>query len=138
MDTIRIGIKPGKQTGITAYNATTRKIILCETDTIVGAMETIKDLLEYDETKLELYVDSDKKHKDVYGPAKDKLRCSGTIKRDLEIWKDFCAYHRIDYSPVSYRKQPANMSKSIFSRRTGYGGRTTVQGRQSAMIVVCG
>lgn len=132
---IRIGIDPGSKTGIAAYLVQTKKLILCETDSIVGAMKTVEDLLSVEDNQLELWFEDARKRKWFGDSGREKLQGAGSVKRDSKIWQEFCEFHQIPYSAIPPRQIKTKMNTTVFKRITGWEGRTSEHARDAGSMV---
>jgi len=133
---ILIGVDPGKMTGISAYSTKTKSLIMCETDSIIGAMETVKDLLSDKNISIEIVYEDAKKRKWFGNSGREKLQGAGSIKRDCTIWEEFAKYHQIPCTGVAPSAGSTKMNKDTFARITGWIGRTSVHARDSALLVI--
>ena len=132
---IIVGIDPGTHTGVAGYSITTKKLIMCETDSIIGAMKTIEDLIDQHGSSLEIWFEDARKRKYFGKSGREKLQGAGSIKRDSAIWEQFCKYHGIKYSAIPPQHISTKQSKDVFARITGWTGRTSCHARDAAMIV---
>ena len=133
---IRVGIDPGKNTGVAAYSLSSKKLIMCETDSIIGAMKTIEDFLADKEVTIEIVYEDAKKRKWFGNSGREKLQGAGSVKRDCSIWEEFARYHRIPCTGIAPQKGCTKMNKDMFTRVTGWKGRTSVHARDAALLVI--
>ena len=131
-----IGIDPGKNTGVAAYSTKTKSLIMCETCSIIEAMETIKDFMADDKLSIEIVYEDAKKRRWFGKSGREKLQGAGSIKRDCTIWEEFAKYHQIPCTGVAPSAGSTKMNKDTFARITGWIGRTSVHARDSALLVI--
>jgi len=131
-----IGIDPGKNTGVAAYSTKSKSLIMCETDSIVGAMETIKDYLADESFLIEIVYEDARKRRWFGKSGRERLQGAGSVKRDCSIWEEFARYHRIPCTGIAPQKGCTKMNKDMFTRVTGWKGRTSVHARDAALLVI--
>ena len=138
MKSIRVGIDPGTRTGLTFYNLTTKKIELCNTFSIVGAMKEIEGLVA-EKTNVEVWFEDARKRTWIPKQVgRERLQGAGSIKRDCAIWEEFCSFHGIRFRKVAPKNISTKLNKDVFARVTGWDKRVSVHARDSAMIVYGG
>jgi hypothetical protein len=64
-----------------------------------------------------------------------KLMGAGSVKRDCEIWEEFCENYDIPYTAVPPRKGLTKWDAETFNKMTGWQGRTSNHARDAALLV---
>ena len=135
-DIMRVGIDPGVKTGLSTYSVRLKKLISCDTLSIVKAMDIVKKLHETREYPIEVHFEDARlrtwipKHK-----GREVLQGVGSVKRDCKIWEEFCEYHKIPYKKIHPKSIKTKLDSTKFKLYTGWEGRTSEHSRDAAMIV---
>ena len=143
MKLIRIGVDPGTHTGIAAWIPSKRILVMCESDGIIGAQQTILDFKAQKNVEIEIWIEDARKagRGGKYASAKaqknanSKAQGAGSVKRDSAIWEEFCKYHQIRYSKLAPNRRITKLNKDQFALRTRWQGRTNEHGRDAGMLV---
>ena len=144
-----VGLDPGEQTGVAAYDPRARRLRFCTSmsfwkavqwfNTALGPIEPIDGLspgpvvrvVIEDARKLPIYG----RHGAVRGRRRDKLvRNIGRIDRDTQLWVEYLerrGYRVLLARPSREQKWDA----ATFKRITRYQGRTNQHARDAGMLV---
>ena len=60
---------------------------------------------------------------------------AGSVRRDCEIWEEFCNHYKIPFDAVPPRKGLTKWDADTFAKVTGYKGRTSNHARDAALLV---
>jgi hypothetical protein len=135
MNTLLIGIDPGKKTGISLYSPTQKSLMLCETLGICQAMDTVTKL-QQDGIPIEVYFEDARLRKWIpKSSGREVLQGAGSIKRDCSIWEEFCIFHGIECHPISPKDNMTKLNAKTFQKITGWSGKTSEHSRDSGMLV---
>jgi len=127
---IKIGIDPGKKTGIAIK-------IDGEFHAIgsMGIVEAMIEVLKYPVTNTVVSFEDARLRKWFGKSGREKLQGAGSIKRDSSIWEEFLSYHNYDFFTVSPLSKGAKLDAELFKRLTGWEGRTNEHGRDAATLI---
>lgn len=141
---ILIGIDPGVETGIAAWDAKERKLHKVECMTILEAMECISktQLVLAGQPDALLVIFEDARRRKWFGDRADRKTEKygagvregvGSVKRDCSIWEEFLTSRGLPFEA----RYPSNtkMRADNFERLTGWKGRTNEHARDAALIV---
>lgn len=134
-----IGIDPGVNTGLAVWDATRRQFRTLQTSSIVTAMEYIVSLwrdgeelrIVFEDARQRKYLPRERNLSEYRG----KLMGAGSVKRDCEIWEEFCENYDIQRTAVPPRKGLTKWDADTFKRITGWTGRTSNHARDAALLV---
>lgn len=134
MADILIGIDCGVNTGFARSFG--GKLSELKTYTIIEAMD---DLLFYckngrNPVGVKIYIEDARKRKWVTG-GREKLQGVGSVKRDAQIWQEFCEYYEFDYELVAPKNNRTKLTAEQFNRLTGWTARTNEHSRDAAMLI---
>ena len=142
-----IGIDPGVKTGIAWYVHGSGKIGFVGTMSIIKAMESVRNYCDYNlpflnKTKADVCVVFEDARQRKWIPRekslsqfKGRAMGAGSVKRDCEIWEEFCNYYGIPYEKVPPRPGLTKWDSDTFKKVTGYRGRTSNHARDAALLV---
>lgn len=134
-----IGIDPGVYTGLAIWDATQRNFRALHTCSIVTAMECIIALWRDGEELQIVFEDARKRQwlprEKNLSEYRGKLMGAGSVKRDCDIWEDFCENYDIPYKALPPRKGLTKWDAETFKRVTGWTGRTSNHARDAALLV---
>lgn len=131
---ILIGIDCGVNTGFArSFNGVLSEV---KTYTIIEAMS---DLMFYlrngrapDDVKI--YIEDARKRKWFTGGS-EKAQGVGSVKRDCQIWQEFCEHYGFEYKLVAPKNNRTKLNAAEFKLLTGWQGRTNEHGRDAAMLI---
>jgi len=135
-----IGIDPGKNTGFAVWDAEARRLVRVETLEIIPALMAVLDyrggvgddpVVVFEDARKRTWIPREKNLSEYRG----RLMGAGSIKRDCEIWEEFCAREGIRYNAVPPRKGVTKWDADQFKRITGWAGRTSNHARDAALLV---
>lgn len=137
MTKIYIGIDTGRDTGFAVWDG--RKLLRVETRTIVYAMAEVLDHLSrgddvhlvFEDARQRKWIPREKNNAEYRG----KLMGAGSVKRDCEIWEEFCKLYAIPFQATPPKNNTTKLTAETFRRITGWTGRTSEHARDAAMLV---
>lgn len=136
---IAIGIDPGVNTGLAVWDTDAQTFRALKTCSIVTAMEYIVSLWRDGEELQIVFEDARKRQwlprERNLSEYRGKLMGAGSVKRDCEIWEEFCENYYIQYTAVPPRKGMTKWDAAYFAKVTGWKGRTSDHARDAAMLV---
>lgn len=134
---IWFGIDPGVNTGLALVQDGQLKVV--ETVTIVQAMGRVLAAFNtcqpitvvFEDARQRQWLPRERNASEYRG----KLMGAGSIKRDCEIWEEFCKQYDIKCIAVRPRPGMTKWNAETFARVTGYKGRTSNHARDAALLV---
>lgn len=135
---IFVGIDPGVHTGLAIWDTNEKKFVRVETYSAVVAMEMVRRWnLMYD---VRLVIEDARQRKWIpqeqnISQFKGRAMGAGSIKRDSQLWEEFCDYWGIPLEKVPPRKGLTKWDAETFARITGWKGRTSNHARDAALLV---
>ena len=137
---IYIGIDPGVNTGLAAWDTEKHMFRMVSTCSILQAMfcvRLVRDQFEqpvhviFEDARQRKYLPRERNMSEYRG----KLMGAGSIKRDCEIWEEFCRENGFEYTAIPPRKGATKWDAETFARVTGWEGRTSNHARDAALLV---
>lgn len=131
-----IGIDPGVHTGFAVWHSDTKYLAEVETYSITQAMERVKmlaDILGKD--NIRVFVEDARKRKWFGNSGREKLQGAGSVKRDSRIWEDWCREQGLQYRMIAPGCNRTKLTEAQFKFVTQWHGRSSVHGRDAAMLV---
>jgi hypothetical protein len=128
-----IGIDPGVNTGIAIYDKAKKGFVLIETVQIVNAHNYLAN--HNHKSQMFLRIEDARKRNWFGMKGKEALQGAGSIKRDCQIWEQFCDLHGIEYEMVPPKNNRTKLDASVFSAYTGWKKQTSQHARDAAMLV---
>lgn len=133
------GIDPGVNTGFAVWDTTRRQLLRVDTLRITDALLAVLALQEgggeirvvFEDARLRKWLPREMSNSEYRG----KLMGAGSVKRDCEIWEEFCTSEGIPFEAVPPRKGLTKWTAESFARVTGWNGRTSNHARDAAMLV---
>ena len=134
------GIDPGVHTGFAAWDSEERKFRCVQTLGILDAMfmarlmRTQFDkpvIVVFEDARLRTWLPREKNLSEYRG----RLMGAGSVKRDCEIWEEFCVGYGIRYTAIPPRKGATKWDADYFKKVTGWTGRTSNHARDAALLV---
>jgi hypothetical protein len=137
-----IGIDPGVHTGVSYYNRKGKFLLEVFTEDILQAMIDIEMFANTKREKVVIRIE-DARQRNWFGDADRRMERSGagiregigSVKRDCQIWEDFCKLHGFEFEMVAPKKNKTKLDDKAFRKYTGWGGKTNEHGRDAAMLV---
>lgn len=129
---ILIGIDPGTQTGLSAYDPDKQELIFVKSGSLI---EMYHELMEWEEVVGRIRIEDARKRKWFGNRSKFKQQGAGSIKRDCKIWEEICQFHELPYEMVHPVRGGTKMNAEVFEKITGWEGQTNEHKRDSAMLV---
>jgi hypothetical protein len=129
-----IGIDPGVNTGIAAWDVADKSFLFIQTVMAVQAEEIVKKmdaegrsiLVRFEDARLRVW----------FGKAgRDQLQGAGSIKRDCSRWEEFLNHNQIWFEKVAPRNNRTKISAYEFKRLTGWLSKTNEHGRDAAALI---
>ena len=135
---IFIGIDPGVNTGLAVWDTEKRALRFVDTLSILEAMSYIKTFREVISPDCRIVFEDARKRQWLprernLSEYRGKLMGAGSVKRDCEIWEEFCK--RVPFDAVPPRPGATKWSAESFARVTGWKGRTSNHARDAALLV---
>jgi hypothetical protein len=137
MTKILIGIDTGVNTGfaVAADRGNGGELEQVESLSITQAMEKVKELIEqWGVSNVCLYIEDARKRTWFTG-GREKSQGVGSVKRDAQIWEDWCTEQDIKFVLVHPAANATKKKATDFKRMTGWIGRTNEHARDAAMLV---
>ena len=135
---ICIGIDPGVNTGLAVWDTKKRALLEVRTLPIIRALELCE---EYRMTyPLHIVFEDARKRKWIpreqsLSQFKGRAMGAGSVKRDCDIWEEYCTEHCIPFEALPPRKGLTKWTAESFAAVTGWKGRTSNHARDAAMLV---
>ena len=132
---IKIGIDTGVNTGIAV--SVDGKLTVVASMTITKAFALVA---QYPADQTKLYIEDARKwngySKNITDKkSKAKAQGAGSVKRDAQIWEDWCKENGYEYLLLSPAAKGAKVDAVKFEKITGWQGRTSQHARDAAMLV---
>ena len=133
-----IGIDPGVNTGVAAWDRAAGMFVMVDSGTITEVMEAVT--LWSHERNFKVFFEDARQRRWIpdtrdLGREMGRRQGAGSVKRDCQIWEDFCRENGIPYEAVAPQRNRTKLSAAEFARLTGWKGRTNEHGRDAAMLV---
>ena len=131
-----IGIDTGVHTGFAVWHSESRYLAEVETYSITQALERVKmlaDILGKD--NIRLFIEDARQRKWFGHSGREKLQGAGSVKRDSRIWEDWCMEHGLQYRMIAPGCNRTKLTEAQFKFVTQWHGRSSVHGRDAAMLV---
>ena len=137
MTKILIGIDTGVNTGfaVAADRGNGGELEQVESLSITQAMEKVKEIIEkWGNENVCLYIE-DARQRTWFTGGREKAQGVGSVKRDAQIWEDWCTEQDIKFVLVHPAANATKKKATDFKRMTGWIGRTNEHARDAAMLV---
>lgn len=136
---IVLGIDPGVETGIAAWDVLERRLLAVESGGILEVMQKV--LTWRDVSDLRLVIFEDARLRTFFGKMDAKFEKygaavregAGSAKRDAAIWEEFCTRYALPFE--ARRPRNTKIKAPEFQRLTGWNSQTNEHSRDAAMIV---
>lgn len=132
---IYIGIDTGVNTGLAAWDSESRRFLDVMTLPIHRAIRYVTDCpgctVVIEDARKRKWIPREGSIKEMKGRAMG----AGSVKRDAKIWQDLCEDYGIAFEVVPPRKGATKWDAGVFSRITGWKGRTSNHARDAALLV---
>lgn len=128
-----IGIDTGVHTGVGVWDPAAQRLELVQTMTITQAMNLVLDYKR--QGNVILYIEDARLRKWFGNTGREKLQGAGSVKRDAQIWEDFCNEHYIRFKMIAPKYNRTKMSATQFRAMTKWTGRTSEHSRDAALLV---
>jgi len=127
-----IGIDPGTKTGLSVWDTSRKGFDKVASTTIISAMAFIRGF-NITDTKIRI---EDARKRTWFGhKSLEVLQGAGSIKRDCQIWEEFCLHYGFEYELVAPKNNKTKLDAKLFARMTGWKEKTNEHSRDSAMLV---
>lgn len=135
---IWFGVDPGVNTGLAMWKDDELKVV--ETVNIIQAMSRVLAAWEASEDDVTVVFEDARQRQWLplernASEYRGKLMGAGSVKRDCEIWEEFCNVYGIKYVARPPRAGATKWTADTFRRITGYTGRTSNHARDAALLV---
>lgn len=137
MKKILIGIDTGVNTGFAVAHdcGNGGELRTVQSLSITQAMEEIREMIEfYGKENLKLYIE-DARLRTWFTGGREKSQGVGSVKRDAQIWEDWCIEQELNYIMVHPKANATKTKADLFKKITGWTGRTNEHARDAAMLV---
>ena len=134
---ILIGIDTGVHTGFAvAFDHGEGGVLQkVQSLSITQAMQCVLEYEdEHDLKDIMLYIEDARKRTWFTG-GREKAQGVGSVKRDAQIWEDWCKEQGINFKLIHPAANATKMQAQEFTRKTGWTGRTNEHARDAAMLV---
>jgi hypothetical protein len=132
---IYIGIDPGVNTGLALWCPRTKLFLDIQTVGILDAMELVLEYRELYDGEIQVIFE-DARLRGWFGKSgREVLQGAGSIKRDCQIWEEFLIGEGILFTKMKPAAGKTKWTTALFSKATGWLGKTNVHGRDAAMLV---
>lgn len=136
-----IGIDPGRNTGLCAWNRPKKRILYLKTVYIHEAMKQVEAwvkenpnqiFVRFEDARLRKWIPRQENEIAERGMREG----AGSVKRDCVIWEDFLESLGVPYERVAPKNNRTKVKADKFKIITGFEGRTSTHSRDAAMLVV--
>lgn len=133
-----IGIDPGVNTGLAVWETREKRFLEVRTLPIVRALELCEEYrmsyalnMVFEDARLRQWLPRERNLSEYRG----KLMGAGSVKRDCDIWEEYCTEHSIPFQAVPPRRGETKWDADYFARVTGWTKRTSNHARDAALLV---
>lgn len=134
---VMVGIDTGVNTGfaVALDEGQGGRLIEVNSLTITQSMSRVIQLCElYGHAEVCLYIEDARQRKWFTG-GREKAQGVGSVKRDAQIWEDWCKENKINYKLIHPKDNCTKYKADAFKKVTGWLGRTNEHARDAAMLV---
>lgn len=133
---IFIGIDTGVHIGFAVWYSDGKYLAEVSTMTITQAMERIQMIADIRGKEcIRLFIE-DARQRKWYGKAgREKLQGVGSVKRDAQVWEDWCKEQGIQYRMVAPKNNRTKLTYTQFKTLTRWHGKTSEHARDAALLV---
>lgn len=133
-----IGIDTGVHTGYALWDLESLDLWDVDTLTVTQALLRVKAVSEA--YRVKVYFEDARQRRwipDTHDLRREmgRRQGAGSVKRDCQIWEDFCRENGIPYEAVAPKRNRTKLSAEAFANLTGWKGRTSEHARDAAMLV---
>ena len=132
-----IGIDTGVNTGyaVAEDKGNGGELFEVRSLTITQAMSrTLEFVVHYGKENVCLFIE-DARQRTWFTGGREKAQGVGSVKRDAQIWEDWCTEQGIHFKMIHPAANATKMKAPEFKRMTGWTGRTNEHARDAAMLV---
>lgn len=130
-----IGIDCGTMTGFAVWYKFEKKLVQVKTVKIHAAMQEVLGYNRGTNGRIFVRVEDARKRTWFGNSGREQLQGAGSIKRDAVIWEDFLIDCKIPFEMVAPKHNRTKIEAEYFKKLTGWSARTSVHGRDAAMLV---
>lgn len=135
-----IGIDTGVNTGMCIWDSQIKKIIALETMGILEAQAFLSGFFIKDKSQFFLRLEDARlrkwiPHQKTEKAERGRREGAGSVKRDTQIWEDFCQMQGIDYELVPPKNNKTKVTAEYFRMITKWQDKTNEHARDAAMLV---
>lgn len=137
-----IGIDPGVKTGIAVWDCDRRSFHSIACCSIIHAQNFIKNFFDHVSRDIIIRIEDARKRKWFGKMDKEQAKYgaavregAGSVKRDCQIWEEFCLHQNIDFELVAPKDNKTKLDAKLFAAYTGWKERTNEHSRDAAMLV---
>lgn len=133
---VYIGIDTGVHTGFAVWHSDTKYLAEVSTMTITQAMERVKMIADIrGKDNIRLFIEDARQRKWFGSAGREKLQGAGSVKRDSQIWEDWCREQGMQYRMIAPKGNCTKLSAAQFKTITKWQGRTSEHSRDAAMMI---
>lgn len=125
-----IGVDPGKTTGLAL--SVSGELQDVDSEGIIEGMLWVQD--HYTEDTIVVVEDARKMGYHPGNSNSAKWMNVGKVKRDCQVWEEFCEYKNYRYHLISPQNVQTKLDADYFEKVTGWEGRTNEHKRDAGMI----
>lgn len=104
--------------------------------TITQAMERVKMIADIrGKDNIRLFIEDARQRKWFGNAGREKLQGAGSVKRDSQIWEDWCMEQGFQYRMVAPKNNCTKLSSAQFKTLTKWVGKTSEHSRDAALLV---
>lgn len=134
---ILIGIDTGVNTGfaVAVDEGNGGRLIQVKCLTITMAMSQVMELIqEHGKSDIKLFIE-DARLRTWFTGGREKAQGVGSIKRDAQIWEEWCKENGINYLMVHPKANVTKLKAVAFKKLTQWAGVTNEHSRDASMLV---
>ena len=131
MSKMLIGIDCGVNTGYARTNNGELQVV--SSMSIIEAMACVASY-RGQMPPIKVYIEDARKRKWFTG-GREKAQGVGSVKRDAQIWEEFCKHQGFEYELVAPKNNKTKLDAKSFKKLTGWTCQTNEHGRDAAMLI---
>ena len=102
---------------------------------ITQAMHQVNELIAQHGKEVVQLIIEDARQRKWFTGGREKAQGVGSVKRDAQIWEDWCTENQINYRMIHPKNNSTKYKADTFKKITGWIGRTNEHARDAAMLV---
>ncbi len=134
---ILIGIDTGVNTGfaVAEDKGNGEELQKVTSISITQAMHQVNELIAQHGKEVVQLIIEDARQRKWFTGGREKAQGVGSVKRDAQIWEDWCTENQINYRMIHPKNNSTKYKADTFKKITGWTGRTNEHARDAAMLV---